>query len=203
MVKRQTVWLSTMMVLSLMLIGYYTMNNESSTTGSAGGTSDTSPTSVTTTTTPDTSGDGSTKSTSSQTKTPATTSSAQNNSGSPTNSTDWYVSTQTQLEQQITQKMDNYEKIITNDNATPDQISQAQQQLNRLTSLEGGIENAHDAIVGKGYKDCVIMPNSDYTQFTVYVKTDKLSADQAVQLMQLVSQQLNVSAVNIKVGAKA
>jgi stage III sporulation protein AH len=192
-----------MMVLSLMLIGYYTMNNESSTTGSAGGTSDTSPTSVTTTTTPDTSGDGSTKSTSSQTKTPATTSSAQNNSGSPTNSTDWYVSTQTQLEQQITQKMDNYEKIITNDNATPDQISQAQQQLNRLTSLEGGIENAHDAIVGKGYKDCVIMPNSDYTQFTVYVKTDKLSADQAVQLMQLVSQQLNVSAVNIKVGAKA
>ena len=27
MVKRQTVWLSTMMVLSLMLIGYYTMNN--------------------------------------------------------------------------------------------------------------------------------------------------------------------------------
>jgi stage III sporulation protein AH len=40
-VKRQTVWLSTMMVLSLMLIGYYTMNNDNGIGTSSSGSSDT------------------------------------------------------------------------------------------------------------------------------------------------------------------
>lgn len=212
MVKRQTVWLSTMMVLSLMLIGYYTMNNEPGTPAS--GSQD-----ATSAVTPDTSGSaqstaGDTQTTAGNTQTTAgsTQKSDGNNPGSTDNSkgtstaagsSDWYVEYQTQLNQDMDQQIDTYSKLLTNSNATEAQLSQAQQQLTNLKQLQGGIGNAHDMIVAKGYKDCVIVPNKDYTKFTVYVKTSKLSADQAVQIMHIVSQQLNISAINVNVSAKA
>lgn len=188
------------MVLSLMLIGYYTMNNEPGT-----GTDSTKSTSVSVPVEPATAGNDNTTSSSSSESTG--TSASKPSSGTDTttseNSTDWYVSTQTQLQQQIEQKMDALNKVITNNNSTPQQLSDAQKQLTQLTNLDGGLDNAHDMIVGKGYKDCVIVPNSNYTKFTVYVKTDKLTADQAVDLIQVVSQQLNVPAINVSITPKA
>jgi stage III sporulation protein AH len=204
-VKRQTVWLSTMMVLSLMLIGYYTMNNESGTP--AANSSDT-----TSVVTPDANG-GTNDSTDAAQQTAgsnANDTAANSNQNSSTKSTqstapsasDWYVEQQTKLKQDIERQIDTYSKVLTSSNASEDQLSQAEQQVNRLQSLEGGMDNAHDMIVAKGYKDCVIMPNKDYSKFTVYVKTDKLTAEQAVQIIHTVSEQLNISAINVNVTAQ-
>lgn len=203
MVKRQTVWLSTMMVLSLMLIGYYTMNNESSmTTSSTTGNS-----SVTTV-----SGDpGNAATTSNQTSSNQAASTASNSTastsgtpgGTPTTTTDWFVNMQTNLDTQMTQQIDAEEQVLSNNNASADQLSQAEDKLRVLQTEQGSLSNAKEMILGKGYKDCVIVPSASGGQVVVYVKASKMTNTDAVAIMNIISQQLNTSASNVVVKMKA
>ncbi|MCL6593887.1 MAG: SpoIIIAH-like family protein [Alicyclobacillus sp.] len=233
MVKRQTVWLSTMMVLSLMLIGYYTMNGDTSWTGSKSGSGTSVATSVGVPGSDQSGGatgssaastgsasastqaatgsapasaqaangskTGSNASSSSTTSKPATSTTSSN----PASGSDWYVTMQTQLQQQFSQQMDTYMQVISNNNATADQIGQARQKLDQLQTVKGELDNARDIIIGKGFQDCVIIPDANYQKAVVYVKADKLSQDQAVQIMNVVSTQLNIPMVNVEVHAKA
>ena len=189
-----------MMVLSLMLIGYYTMNSENpSVPGTnAGG-------SVTTTTTQPTVGSGKSPSGSSAA---TSTAAGQNNStasqtGAPSG-TDWYVNMQTQLEQQMAQQMDSYNQVIDNNNSSSDQIAQAQLKLNDLQTLSAELSNARDMILGKGFKDCVIIPGSQSDQpIVVYVKgSQQITRAQAVEVMSIASEQLNVPITNVVVRQK-
>lgn len=197
MVKRQTVWLSTMMVLSLMLIGYYTMNNESSlTTTSSNGTS------VVTSTT---AVPGSNSTSGNQT-TANRTSGSQNTAaatGTPTTTTDWFVNMQTQLDTEMTKQIDAEEQILANNNASAQELSQAEDKLRQLQNGQGALANAKEMILAKGYQDCVIVPSTNGNQVVVYVKASQLSNTKAVELMNIVSQQLNVSASNVIVKIKA
>jgi stage III sporulation protein AH len=212
-VKRQTVWLSTMMVLSLMLIGYYTMNNgtgvpTSSNTGSTSVTTTADQPSTGTTTTSSSQGkssqttqNGKSGSTSGS-QTDKNTSSTSSSAGTtPTSATDWYVNTQTQLEQQMAQKMDSLSQVISNNNASASDISKAEEELRQLETLSGELSNAHDMIVAKGYQDAVIIPSSN--KAVVYVKATTLSASQAVQIMNIVSGQLNIPINSVSVHEKA
>jgi stage III sporulation protein AH len=189
-VKRQTVWLSTMMVLSLMLIGYYTMNNGSDVTaGKSQG-----PSVSTSTSAPS----GSTNSSSSgSVTTGAPDSGSQASTGS---SSDFFIQMQTQVEQQISQQEDQLMQVISNNNASSSDISKAETQLKQLTALDGGIKNATDMILGQGYTACAIVPTpGQLDHATVYVKSNKLTASDAVKIMNIVSQQLNIPISNVVV----
>ncbi|WP_067932940.1 SpoIIIAH-like family protein [Alicyclobacillus kakegawensis] len=194
MVKRQTVWLSTMMVLSLMLIGYYTMNGSQNQSGT--NQEDT----ITTT-----AGDNE-KNTGKDTGTSDSTHTSSDNNGSQTAATgseDWFISQQTQVQQNLAKLEDTYKNIITNAKSPDSQVAQAQEAIQVLENVRGGIENAHDAIVNDGFKDCVIYPvfdkHGDLTKVNVYVKADKLSADEAVKVMNIVHQQLNLDLMDVSV----
>lgn len=195
MVKRQTVWLSTMMVLSLMLIGYYTMNNETSTTTASTNQSD-----VTTSVSPAT---GNTiGANTAQSGSNNGTSNTKDTTTAPSGS-DWFVNMETTQTQQMSQEMDNQRTILANNNATSAQLSQAEQKLQQLTSLQGELATAREVVLGKGYQDCVIVPSSDSMKFTVNVKSaSTVTAAQAVSIMNAVSQELNVSAANVIVQQK-
>ncbi|MCY0896368.1 MAG: SpoIIIAH-like family protein [Alicyclobacillaceae bacterium] len=184
MVKRQTVWLSTMMVLSLMLIGYYTMNNPSETTSAEGGTATTSVVAPTVT-----SSSGSTSTT------PAA-------SAGTTNPNDFFVSTQTQLDKNMSEQLDNLRSVVANANASPEQIGNAETSIKHIMDLRGEMANARDAVLGDGYKECVIVPDAG-DRYTVYVESKAISPTDAVKIMNLVSQQLGVSMANIIVTAHA
>ena len=201
MVKRQTVWLSTMMVLSLMLIGYYTMNSNSGLPAQSSSGPDATATSVIPAPQqPDASGGAQTGS-GAQTAGNSTGTSGQS-ALTPT-STDWYIDQQTKLDDQMSQQMDRLRTVLSNNNASSDQLSQAEQQLKQLQTLQGELQNARDMVVANGFKDCVIIPVGDYSKVTVYVKASKLSPDQAVQIMHTVSEQLNISAANVSVSVKS
>ncbi|WDL97024.1 SpoIIIAH-like family protein [Alicyclobacillus sp. ALC3] len=194
MVKRQTVWLSTMMVLSLMLIGYYTMNSgaQTATTKTSGGpsvtTSTVSPQASNTTT-------GNAASSAGGTKTGTSGSQSGSTSGAttPTSGTDWFTNYQTQVEQNIAKKEGVAEQIIGSSSSSTAQINQAQQQLRQYMNLDGAMMQARQAILGEGYKNCVIVPNENPQGLTqVYVQTKKLTPTNAVKVMNIVSQQMNV-----------
>ncbi len=183
-----------MMVLSLMLIGYYTMNGSQNQSGT--NQEDT----ITTT-----AGDNE-KNTGKDTGTSDSTHTSSDNNGSQTAATgseDWFISQQTQVQQNLAKLEDTYKNIITNAKSPDSQVAQAQEAIQVLENVRGGIENAHDAIVNDGFKDCVIYPvfdkHGDLTKVNVYVKADKLSADEAVKVMNIVHQQLNLDLMDVSV----
>jgi stage III sporulation protein AH len=107
---------------------------------------------------------------------------------------------QTQVEQQISQQEETLQSVISNNNASSTDITKAEEQLKQLNALDGGIKNATDMILGQGYKACAIVPNPGATDHaTVYVKADKLSASDAVKIMNIVSTQLNIPINNVVV----
>jgi len=207
MVKRQTVWLSTMMVLSLMLIGYYTMNNGVQTTSSTSGGTSAGGGTVTTVTpppaSPATAGSSSNGNTGTQTGSSSPSSTGSSSAGSTatgsasTSAIDWFVTLQTQVDQELSRQEDVYSQIISSTNATANQMTQAEEQLKQLETLIGQIGNAKDAVMGEGYKAVVIIPDLKTNQATVYVKTTSLSASDAVKVMNIVSQNLNVPINNV------
>lgn len=211
MVKRQTVWLSTMMVLSLMLIGYYTMNNGVTTTS----TNSTGPSVATSSGPPSTTnsvsggGSGSASSsgsvpnsgTGSSNPGSSATSSSPSSTSSATNPSDWFVKMETQVNQDLSRQEDYYSQIISSNNASASQMTQAEDQLKQLETLMGEIGNARDAVMGEGYQACVIVPDLKTNSATVYVQTNKLSASNAVKVMNIVSQNLNIPINNVVVNA--
>ncbi|MFB5191143.1 SpoIIIAH-like family protein [Alicyclobacillus fastidiosus] len=189
MVKRQTVWLSTMMVLSLMLIGYYTMNNQSGTATTTQPNSDSVATSVTQ---PSTSGGAS-----------ATNSTSSTSSTGATATTDWYTNQQTNVSQQLSEQIDRQKAVLANNNASSDQIASAESQLAELQDLTGGIDNATQMIKADGFKNAVIVPDAKLQTFSVYVQASNLQKDDVIKVMNIVSQQLDVSMLNVTVKAHA
>ena|GEM_PF-2198536 len=206
MVKRQTVWLSTMMVLSLMLIGYYTINsggsNPSPTDNSVATASTSPPASATGNATTGAQNTPSGSSNATDTSSSANTSGTA--SGNAVSASDWFVQSRTQVEQNMTKSTDMYEQIMANQSSTNAEVAQAQQDLEQVQSIQGGMQNARDAILGDGYQDVVIFPNidpksGDLTSVSVYVKTNQLSTNQAVQIMNIVSQHMSTPLDNITV----
>lgn len=209
MVKRQTVWLSTMMVLSLMLIGYYTMNNQAQTTSVDNGGSSISTSILDQGSGSSISGDssdttsGSTTSTSGSTSntTGGSTPTTKRTSASSTSasSNDWFVSQQTSLDQQFSEKIANLQAVISNPNASSSQITQAEDSIKQLTNLKGNLEQARDEVLGDGYKECVIVPDATGTNMHVYVKATTFTNSDAVKVMTIVSQQMDIPMMNILV----
>ncbi len=183
MVKRQTVWLSTMMVLSLMLIGYYTLGTPPAQTGkSAGTTPSSTPTVVT--------GSPTTGSTVSKGKSNNTTAATTANSASASPS-DWFV--QTALDQQNHQQrlMQTYESTMSDPRASNQVVSAAYQELTALQTQQVNATRVHDELVGQGYPDSLVIfnPNNDVH---IYVQASHLSKTAAVEVINLVSQTLGV-----------
>lgn len=209
MVKRQTVWLSTMMVLSLMLIGYYTMNNPSSPAASSSSTGGTAVSTGVAENPPISSG-GSASSSASQTSSSSASGSSQGTSAAPGSSTsasssstasssnDFFVQEQTQVDSQMSKQLATLQQVISNTSASSATISQAEQQLQSLTNLQGNLLEAKDAVIGDGYQDCVIVPTGS-AKLIVYVKATKFGATDAVNVLNIVSQQMNIPMTNIVV----
>ncbi|MBX5436311.1 MAG: SpoIIIAH-like family protein [Alicyclobacillaceae bacterium] len=197
MVKRQTVWLSTMMVLSLMLIGYYTMNSGSETASSAG--TETSPPVTAVNNPPASHSSGASGDTGGTQATSASDASSPANAEGGS-SDDFFVIQQTSVTAQITRNEDRLMQVLSNDNASQADIANAEQQLKKLQSWQGGIESAEEEIKGDGYLDCAIVPNADYSEVKVYVRSKSpLTKLDAAKIMDIVSEQLNFPMENIVV----
>lgn len=189
MVKRQTVWLSTMMVLSLMLIGYYTMNN--GTPGSTGTAS------VTTTNTTAADQGGSSQASPNQGATPTLSQGQQTTSAS-----DLLVQKQTQVLKQLSQREATAMKVIDNSSSSSDSIQSAEQEVQQTSALQAGIQNAQSAVESLGYTQCAVVPTPSGNGATVYVQAKSLTPMKAAEVLDVVSQNTGISADNIHVSTQ-
>ncbi len=193
MVKRQTVWLSTMMVLSLMLIGYYTLGAPATPSTqdvtTHGGSTSVIPTNANSAS----SGKTTTKAASSSqsaTKTAAT-----------TVASDWFAQTsldQMQSESKLIQTLQNE---ISDPHVSQAAASSAYQQLTTIQTQQAEANKIHDLLTSQ-FPDSLVIFNPQ-GQVHVWVEASSLIPTAAVKVIDLVSQTLGIQSNQVIVSAHA
>ncbi|AUM64617.1 stage III sporulation protein AH [Brevibacillus laterosporus] len=87
--------------------------------------------------------------------------------------------------------------IMTNSNSTPQAIAEANTRLEELSTLEQQTLALEELIKTKGYKDCVV--NTQKDSVSIIVQKDKVDSKEAIKLIALAKQHLNVPGKNITV----
>ncbi|SFJ31255.1 SpoIIIAH-like family protein [Thermoflavimicrobium dichotomicum] len=90
-----------------------------------------------------------------------------------------------------------YMKILSNPKSSKQQIKEAEQKVNQLTQLEKQENVLEELIRKEGYQDAVVIINDEHVD--VIVQSENLSKTQAVKLISLVRQHMDVAANQISV----
>jgi stage III sporulation protein AH len=173
-VKRQTVWLSTMMVLSLMVIGYVTLGTPPQT--HAPGT-----TPVTRTTVVGGAGGG------------GTTPPASHTGAVKANATasDWFTQMSLDESKKQSHLVQTLEQTLANPRASNSIVAQAFAELSGIQTQQIQASKVHDELVAQGYPDSIVIFNPK-GRVHVYVEASFLTPKAAVLAINLVSQALGV-----------
>ncbi|OUM84810.1 MAG: hypothetical protein BAA01_07720 [Bacillus thermozeamaize] len=91
--------------------------------------------------------------------------------------------------------------IVSNTEATNEAIADANRQLKELYAIEDKQYATEEMIKLEGYDDVVVIPGDG--KVNVIVKADQLTPEQALKIMNIVSQNMNVSAANVVVKFKS
>ncbi|MHB1629818.1 MAG: SpoIIIAH-like family protein [Bacilli bacterium] len=197
MVKRQTVWLSTMMVFSLMLIGYYTLGtppvpNTNTAQGgghgvtTVGGAGATVPASI--------SGKGHGKST-------GTVTTSANSILSGQSPSDWFVQASLDQSQSQSKVIQTLQQTLTNPKVSQQVASHAYTELTAIQTQAEQASRIHDLLVGQ-YPDSLVVFNPK-NQVHVWVETQSLSPTAAVKVINLVAQTLGIQSNQVTVSPHA
>ncbi|MEJ8545469.1 SpoIIIAH-like family protein [Brevibacillus borstelensis] len=104
-------------------------------------------------------------------------------------------------EAQTQQQKDEQLSIMGSSDATPQAVAEAKAKYEELSTLENATTAVEEMLKTSGYKDAVVFTQND--KVTVIVQKDKLGADEVVDIISNVKQHLNVPATNITVQFKA
>lgn len=173
MAKRQTIWLSTMMVLSLMLIGFYTVNNnvqQVSTTADKSAAKTTG----------------------------AKTAATGKNDQAAMEASDYFIAKHIADQQDQSKLHEKLEAIIADPKSTADQVEQAKNQMKTMDAQQEQIDKVVDQINAEGFPD-VLVNTTDSGKVNVTVQAQTLDNKKAVQIMSIVSKEMKVSAAKITV----
>ncbi|MCY0876351.1 MAG: SpoIIIAH-like family protein [Firmicutes bacterium] len=191
MVKRQTVWLSTMMVLSLMLIGYYTLgtppqSNTKSTTTGAGITTGVVG-----------------QSTGGTPAVPTTTNSGQALSGTSDSAqgSDWYALMSMDQQKHESALITTLQNTMASSRASSAEVNRAYQELTAIQTQTMEANRVHDLLLGQYPDSLTIFNPSGSVQ--VYVEAKSLTPEAAVEVINLVSQTLGISSNQVTVAPHA
>ncbi|WP_312108773.1 SpoIIIAH-like family protein [Brevibacillus reuszeri] len=104
-------------------------------------------------------------------------------------------------EAQVQQQKDEQLAIMSNADSTPQAVAEAKAKYEELSSQDNATMTVEEMLKASGYQDAVVFVQDD--KVTVIVQKDKLSANEAVEIIAHVKQHLNVPATNINVQFKS
>ena len=92
----------------------------------------------------------------------------------------------------------NYSSIINNSNSNEEQIIEYQKKLSSLVEEKNQIQMIENLIKNKGIEDVVIIPNTS-GKYSVILKSENVSDEIAIQIMQIMIDQLGIEASDISI----
>jgi len=170
MAKRQTIWLSTMMVLSLMLIGFYTVNNNVEPV-----TSETSKAA---------------KDSQEQNKEADTAVMEQS---------DFFVAYHMKEGEEMSAKAEQLQSVIANAQSSADEVEKAKKELETMNNNADKVEKAIELITAEGFPDAIVKVQQD-GKINVTVQAKELDKKEAVKIMGIVAKEMQVSSSKVSVG---
>lgn len=189
MAKRQTVWLSTMMILSLMVIGYYTVDDSLKPV----------PTSTTQNlkdqATPAKQTDAPKTGENKDQKAPTGQKSPTDKNASA--QSDWFFTQMMKQEQDRSAKTEQLQKVMADSKSTPEEKMKAEQEMKALEDFMAKAESAAEKVIQEGFEDALVTQES--SQVTVTVQAPQLSKEQAAKIYNIVAKELNVPVSKITV----
>ncbi|GAA4709853.1 SpoIIIAH-like family protein [Brevibacillus fulvus] len=103
-------------------------------------------------------------------------------------------------EAMMQQQKDEQLSIMSSADATPQAVAEAKAKYEELSNLENATLSVEELLKASGYKDAVISVQNN--KATVLVQKDKLQPNEVVNIIAQVKQHLNIPATNITVQFK-
>jgi len=100
-------------------------------------------------------------------------------------------------EAEIQQQKDEQLAIMSSPDSSPQAVAEAKAKYEELSTLDSALLNVEEMLKASGYQDAVVFMNDD--RVTVIVQKEQLSASEAVEIIAHVKKQLNVPATNVSV----
>lgn len=100
----------------------------------------------------------------------------------------------------IQQEKDEQRSIMTDPEASPQAVAEAKARYEELSDTEQAVLALEELIKAKGYKDAVVTTNDQ--NVSVYVQKEKLQPQEVVEIIAMVKQHLNVSGTQVIVSAR-
>jgi stage III sporulation protein AH len=183
--KKQTVWLLSMLAILVVLSGYYLVEGPNGTT---------SPTA-----TQNKEGTGeptdihvNTKEVTPNTATPSSSNSVE----------DYFISYKMNRDARQEQELDRYMEVMTNNNAKSELREEAKKKYEELEALRNQQTELEELIKQAGdYKDVIVVAQDNMVRVIVHAKT--LKPDKVVEIINIVKQHMKIPGNNITVENKA
>lgn len=200
MLRKQTVWLLTMLAVMVVLSGYYLVKGPAEQMPAVGEENITEePLGI--------------EVESAQTNEPATETAKEaeetGQAGEPaaalpdagtTGGSEFFLGYKMKREAMLQQQKDEQRSIMTDPEASPQAIAEAKAKYEELSDTERAVLALEEVIKSKGYKEVVVTPSEQTV--SVYVQKEKLEAKEVVDIIALVKQHLNVPGTQVVVSAK-
>lgn len=110
---------------------------------------------------------------------------------------DYFVNVQLQRSTLRQKMVEDYMKVLTNPNSTEKEMQEANSKIQELMKVDNKESALEDLIRKEGYRDAVVTVGDPHID--VVVQTDKLSTAQAVELIEMVRQHLQVSSQHVSI----
>lgn len=190
MPKRQTVWLSTMMILSLMVIGYYTVDETLQPVPTAGQTDQTAK--------------DLTKQEQPNTKQEQPKNDKQNDAGKPpvdqkqtSSASDWFIEQFLKQQKDYFARVEQLQKVIADSATSTDEKASAEKEMRELNEFSEKSDKVADKIMEAGFEEALV--TKDNNRINVTVQARGLSKEQAAKIFMIVSKELSVPASQIDI----
>lgn len=191
MLKKQTVWLLTMLSLVVVLSVYYIMSPQGENAVTVEDTKSKGMEEKKTETEKGTekgSGDKSTDKETNAKQEDVETSGEEGKAVSEQTDDELFTTYRLELEDKRSKQREEFNEIVSSDDATAQEKSEAYDQMTALSEAEGTERQLETLIKTKGYKDALVSAEGDKVSITV--RSDKKSKSQAADIIDLVTKEM-------------
>lgn len=118
-----------------------------------------------------------------------------------TGSNDKYFSeSRLEREKMYSEMLESYQSMLSSSNISPEQRSNAQNEISKINSQKNAIMIAENLIKNKGFNDIVIFVNNE--SVSVVIDSEKLEQADIAQIQSIIQRELNVNVENIHISNK-
>lgn len=191
MLKKQTVWLLTMLSLVVVLSVYYIMSPQGENAVTVEDTKPKGTEEKKTETEKGTEKGSDAKSTDKETngkQEDVETSGEEGKAVSEQTDDELFTTYRLELEDKRSKKREEFNEIVSSDDATAQEKSEAYDQMTALSDAEGTERQLETLIKTKGYKDALVSAEGDKVSITV--RSDKKSKSQAADIIDMVTNEI-------------